>query len=105
MEQDELDKAVQQAYTRRRTVHWMLQSVCVIFVLMLMIVQFLFRSFLFVTTDIDTNVFSFITCCSIPLIVILVGAMWLNWRCPVCDSYFGRLLDVQFCSTCGTKLQ
>lgn len=34
----------------------------------------------------------------------LFGSFW-NWRCPSCNSYFGkRFLGIKFCGSCGVPL-
>lgn len=42
------------------------------------------------------------------VIVALVGALifsFKNWRCPACNSYFGKAYNPSFCSKCGVKLR
>lgn len=38
------------------------------------------------------------------VLVALFGS-WKNWRCPACDSYFGkRFMGLRHCASCGVKL-
>lgn len=38
---------------------------------------------------------------------VIVGVLifsLLNWRCPACNGYLGRVINPKFCSKCGAEL-
>lgn len=43
-----------------------------------------------------------------PAFVILftggIGFSLVNWRCPACKKYLGKVINPKFCSKCGTAL-
>ena len=34
-----------------------------------------------------------------------LAALVLNWRCPSCNKYLGRSMNLKVCRKCGAKLQ
>ncbi len=40
--------------------------------------------------------------------IIAIGglaASYLNWRCPACKRYLGRMMNQKVCRKCGARLQ
>jgi hypothetical protein len=42
--------------------------------------------------------------CAVIIIALLIFS-FLNWRCPSCSSYLGRVFNPKFCSRCGAELR
>lgn len=38
-------------------------------------------------------------------VVIALLFFFLNWRCPACQGFLGRVLNPRYCSRCGVELR
>ncbi|HEY0603208.1 MAG TPA: zinc ribbon domain-containing protein [Herpetosiphonaceae bacterium] len=90
-------------HQRRRKFH-AITTLAMLFVILVMGITPLLLSVLFEIEIFEEIGRNGLVLCFLPLLVPIILASIIVWRCPACDALLGRG-DPQFCPHCGAQLR
>ena len=92
------EQRIMVSFAKRKKIQYILAIPAVLVVAALLIMR-VNDSFTLGSLSRDT-----VSIAGLVIIVAILVISFINWRCPACNSYFGRDISPKHCPKCGVKL-